>query len=214
MTDASVTPLAALIAADESSRNPVQRRYLQGLAERAARCRHAALRTAVETRLKAVLQDGAQRHWPALSASTPTGGVETVSTPGRAGLRALLGQLDSRDTQPVPDEPSLTNLMQQQAMAALQQHSGLPPDSLQAGSASGLRAAASLQPERNRQHVAQLLAAIADQLPPDAGPLNSQRLFVKALQTLQDTAPAYLQHLLTQLETLQWLEQAEPPQKR
>ena len=215
MTDTLPAALDALVAAEEHLRNPVRFRYLQGLAERAAQCRHAVLRRALEARLAQALKDEGACPWPAASVTTQTErGAATSSAPGRTGLRALLAQLEQGDVAPAAEDSSLTALMQQQAMAALQQHSAVPPASLQVSSANGLRAAASLQPERSRQHVTQLLASLAAQAPADAGPLNSQRLVVKALQTLQEIAPEYLQHLLTQLETLQWLEQAEPPQKR
>lgn len=56
------------------------------------------------------------------------------------------------------------------------------------------------------QRVHQALARV----PPQAGPLNTQRLVHEALRTLRDLSPAYLHRLVTQLETLLWLEQAVP----
>lgn len=51
------------------------------------------------------------------------------------------------------------------------------------------------------------LQRLALPVPDQAGPLNTQRLLQQALQLLHDTAPDYLNPLLQQLETLQWLEQ-------
>ena len=54
----------------------------------------------------------------------------------------------------------------------------------------------------------QQLARSRARVPDNPGPLNSHRLVLRALQRMQDTAPAYLQHLLAHAETLLWLEQA------
>ncbi len=45
-------------------------------------------------------------------------------------------------------------------------------------------------------------------LPDNAGPLNSHRLVLRCLQRLQSISPPYLAHLLSQLDTWVWLEQA------
>ncbi len=54
------------------------------------------------------------------------------------------------------------------------------------------------------QRVRQALA----QVPPQAGPLNTQRLVHEALRTLHAVSPDYLHRLVAQVETLLWLEQA------
>jgi hypothetical protein len=56
---------------------------------------------------------------------------------------------------------------------------------------------------RMQQRVRQALAAV----PPQAGPLNTQRLLHETLCRLQAASPAYLQRLVAQVETLLWLEQ-------
>jgi hypothetical protein len=56
---------------------------------------------------------------------------------------------------------------------------------------------------RVQQRVRQALAAV----PPQAGPLNTQRLLHETLCRLQAASPAYLQRLVAQVETLLWLEQ-------
>ena len=52
------------------------------------------------------------------------------------------------------------------------------------------------------QRVNQALARV----PPNAGPLNTQRLVHQALTALRDASPAYLHRLVTQVEALLWLE--------
>ncbi len=60
--------------------------------------------------------------------------------------------------------------------------------------------------------------ALAEQLaqvPPQAGPLNTQRLVHEVLSTLDALAPAYLHRLVAQLEALLWLErEAQGPRPR
>ncbi len=51
-----------------------------------------------------------------------------------------------------------------------------------------------------------------DQVPPQAGPLNSPHLVHRALQSMQASAPGYLQHFVAHVDALLWLERlvAEP----
>ena len=46
--------------------------------------------------------------------------------------------------------------------------------------------------------------------PENAGPLNSHRLVLHALEQLRCLSPHYLNRFVSQVETLQWLEQAGP----
>jgi Protein of unknown function (DUF2894) len=57
---------------------------------------------------------------------------------------------------------------------------------------------------RDEQRLAQALSS----LPPNAGPLNSHRLVLRALQRMRELSPGYFHHFLAHLETLQGLEQA------
>lgn len=62
-----------------------------------------------------------------------------------------------------------------------------------------------------QRRVTQALA----QVPPQAGPLNTQRLVHEVLSTLDALAPAYLHRLVAQLEALLWLErEAQGPRPR
>lgn len=60
---------------------------------------------------------------------------------------------------------------------------------------------------RDEQRLAQALST----LPPNAGPLNSQRLVLRALQRMRELSPGYFHRFLAHLETLQGLEQAGAP---
>jgi hypothetical protein len=54
----------------------------------------------------------------------------------------------------------------------------------------------------------QRLNAALAKVPENAGPLNTQRLLHEALQRLRAQAPQMLQHLVSQVDALLWLEQA------
>ena len=47
-----------------------------------------------------------------------------------------------------------------------------------------------------------------DRAPPNAGPLNPQRLMMETLARMGELSPHYLRRFLTHTETLLWLEQA------
>lgn len=71
-----------------------------------------------------------------------------------------------------------------------------------------------------RLRVDQQLAQSRAKRPDNPGPLNSHWLVLRGLQRLQALSPAYLAHLLAQLDTLRWLDPTgstsarEPRQKR
>ncbi len=56
------------------------------------------------------------------------------------------------------------------------------------------------------QQLTQTLA----QAPENAGPMNSQHLVLRALQAMRDISPDYLQGFMSYIDTLIWLEQANP----
>jgi len=60
----------------------------------------------------------------------------------------------------------------------------------------------------SRLSVEQRIHQALAQVPPQAGPLNTQRLVHEALRTLRELSPDYLHRLVAQVETLLWLEQA------
>ncbi len=52
------------------------------------------------------------------------------------------------------------------------------------------------------------------QAPANAGPLNPHRLVLRTLEMMRELSPEYLQQFLSQLDTLQWLDQAMPPDNK
>ena len=58
----------------------------------------------------------------------------------------------------------------------------------------------------SRLAVEQRVNQALSRVPPNAGPLNTQRLVHEALRALRGTSPDYLHRLVTQVEALLWLE--------
>jgi Protein of unknown function (DUF2894) len=59
-----------------------------------------------------------------------------------------------------------------------------------------------------RLRTQQRLRQAFDQVPAQAGPLNSSQLVHRALHLLQADSPRYLEAFMQQVDTLMWLEQA------
>ena len=83
-----------------------------------------------------------------------------------------------------------------------------PPTGAAAAPPAELRAVRQFGATWAGLRVDQQLQRAQDQQPGNAGPLNSQRLVLQALQQLRQLSPAYLQRLLAHAETLLWLERA------
>ncbi len=81
-----------------------------------------------------------------------------------------------------------------------------------------LPAVARLRPALARWRVAQQLARAQARRPENPGPLNGEHLLLRALQQLQQHAPALLGAFVTQAETLLWLDGARgadvPPSRQ
>lgn len=60
----------------------------------------------------------------------------------------------------------------------------------------------------SRLNVAQQLSRSQQQAPENPGPLNSHGLVLRALQQMQALSPNYLEHFLSRVQALMWLEQA------
>ncbi|WOB09756.1 DUF2894 domain-containing protein [Piscinibacter gummiphilus] len=70
-----------------------------------------------------------------------------------------------------------------------------------------LKSVANFQGTWSRLRVEQRLRQALTQVPAQAGPLHSARIVSRALQTLHDLSPAYLDAFMTHVDALQWMEQ-------
>lgn len=63
----------------------------------------------------------------------------------------------------------------------------------------------------SRLFAEQRLRQTLAQVPPQAGPLNSNHLVHRALATMQEVSPAYLQRFVAHVEALLWMERQQAP---
>lgn len=125
----------------------------------------------------------------------------TAAKTRRPRLSPLLDMLNSDDDAPAP-ENTLADLLGQQALRFLPD-SGSSRDSRR----STFHHLAPLRDAVARRQRQQRIRQLIGQAPPDAGPLNSHRIVAQALETLQQQAPTYLDHLVNYLDSLIALEQ-------
>ena len=116
-----------------------------------------------------------------------------------------------------PASPSpLAELTRHLRQARQQAQAAQPEDALAPGAADGPEAAQELASVRRFRQTWQRFAAedrvlqAVGRAPANAGPLNSHRLVLRSLELLHGLSPHYLNRFVSQVETLQWLEQAGP----
>ena len=154
----------------------------------------------MNTPVLAVIEALRQRHIEALERRA-AGQPAAVQLLVQARLQQLRTAPSPAPTAPRPvarGEP-LADLL-----AHIAQHSG-------AASTAELKAVRDYRSTWSRLGVQRRLTQSSTQVPRNAGPLNTQRLLHEALTVLNDTAPAYLQRLVQQVEALLWLEQLNQP---
>ena len=59
-----------------------------------------------------------------------------------------------------------------------------------------------------KNHSEQRLTRVMQEGPEDAGPLNSQALIIRSLNTMHELSPGYINRFISYMDTLLWLEQA------
>lgn len=134
-----------------------------------------------------------------------------------ARLRDLLAELDGLPPvdvpapRPAPAQPGpLAALIAPLQASAPAVHAD-PAAPAPAAAAPELKVVQRHRASWARLRAEQQLAQAHTALPGQAGPLNSQRLLLRALTLMRETAPEYLQHFLHQAGALAWLEQAQQP---
>ena len=202
MAEASGVPidpdylLAALRASGASQFDPVRFRYLEAFARRAA-AQAPAARTRLLDKLavQVAALDACQRQ------------------AGRAATATL-----TRDQTYSPLDALLTHIARHSA--SLSDAKPTPAAGEAAPAASRANLAASKTPELKaisyfrqtwaRLSTEQQLTQTLAHAPANAGPMNSQHLVLRALQSMQDISPDYLQAFMSHIDSLIWLEHADP----
>jgi len=183
--------------------DPAGFHHLQNLARRTTELQGSARRF-LDARLAQALQRARGR----LAAVSPAAAGCRAAEP--AGERAAAVQVIA-PLSPVSPLALLTRELHAlhqapgEELAAAAQHAGGEREARRApaGELRALRAFKSTWWHlRDEQRLAQALAAV----PPNAGPLNTQRLVLRALQHMRECSPGYFHRFLSHLETLQWLQ--------
>ncbi|MBZ8139760.1 hypothetical protein CLD22_07575 [Rubrivivax gelatinosus] len=171
-------PLAAIEAWRQSSApDPVTLAIAHALARRAAAAQGTA-RELLLARLHRRIAAGAEP--AAVATALPQTG------PALAGLAALVERL-GRTATPVNPEAAAPRL--------------------RAAEPRPLRAVAAFQGTWKRLKTEHRLRQAMAEVPANAGPLHSSRVVHRLLETLRESAPAYLEALMGQAETMALLEQ-------
>lgn len=187
-SDAMPDPrIAALRERGAQALDPVQLRYIEALACRAAR-HSGEVRRWLDNKLEQAIASCSERLPAARTSETPAidqaerrpGATARVATrhAGPGLLAELVAQLDRHKSRAPSDGP----------------------DELKAMSQSRSTWA--------RLRVGRQLAHSLASVPENPGPLNSHLLMLRALRTMQDISPAYLGRFMAYADTLIWLEQA------
>lgn len=191
----------ALRTAPRGRHDPVRLRHIEALLLRYERSA-GALRGVLAGRLTAVLAS----YRAAMPMTTP--GCEARGhSASTIALAALRRSLD--DPAGITEPASLADQLHEQelALVATAEHTTAAGATLAGPKA--LRAARHAQAAQVRQNARRALLRAQAQIPPDAGPLNPQRLACQSLQTMHALSPRYLTRLVSYLDTLFWLEQVD-----
>ncbi len=176
--------LDALSSGGAAERNPVRFAYLEALARRAA-AQPEAVRRGLIDKLNAMARELASPAAPLAEATE-----ECAASP----LSELLAYINRYAYEQPDTAPSTAN-------AAAFSHAQPVPE---------LRSIACFHETWSRLSAEQQLAETLACAPENAGPLNSQHLVLRSLQLMRDIAPDYLQGFMSYIDTLIWLEHANP----
>ena len=180
--------LEALRQAGAADRDPVRFAYLAALTRRAAG-QAASIRATLQPKLVALANELATQPAPASIEAAP---------PLAPGLLAdLLSHIGQPQQPPWPSSAVNPEKQQKSAIAS-------------GDKAPELKAVSIFRDDWSRLSIEQQLTQTLAQAPANAGPMNSQHLVLRSLERMRDLAPAYLQGFMSYVDTLIWLEHADP----
>ena len=179
---------------------------------------HAGVTKAAQA-IAALRASGAHRHDPvrfcfiealARRAAGHRGAVRQVLD---AKLAAALQAYSAQASPPAPAEGGaqpqyspLADLVLQLDRQTLT--TGTAPTASPVGAPAELKALRHFRSTWAKLSVDRQLSQANAEAPENAGPLNSHRLVLRALQCMQGTAPAYLSRFMSSVDSLLWLDQA------
>ena len=172
---------------------------LQALARRAA-LQHGAVRRLLDDRLRVL--HGADA--AATAATTTMAAAVPQAMPPATATATAPAASTACLTRTSPLKALLAHITKQDVEAG---EADVPCDAANATTRPReLKALRDYRSTWSRLAMEQRVNQALSRVPPNAGPLNTQRLVHEALSALRDTSPAYLHRLVTQVEALLWLE--------
>jgi hypothetical protein len=192
------TRIAALRASGAERDDPVRFAYLVALTRRIA-SQPEAVRQLLIAKTAALAVELAARPTPPHAASP-----ETAAPSPLADLLAYISQ-----------HALVQSAATQTATASVAVNRNFRPISQNAPAgrnppAQELKSVAYFRHTWSRLSTEQQLTQTLAQAPANAGPMNSQHLVLRSLETMRDISPDYLQGFMSYIDALIWLDHADP----
>jgi len=190
--------LDALRTSGAAERDPVRFAYLEALARRAA-TQPAAISQSLNAKISNAASELASRPAP-----TPVQIAPTRTASPLAELLTYIGQQahSQPDAMQFASETSAAHQkIHQKSKTAQAGRTRQEPE---------LKSVAYFRNEWSKLSTEQQLTQTLAQAPENAGPMNSQHLILRSLQVMRDISPDYLQGFMSYIDTLIWLEHADP----
>lgn len=126
-----------------------------------------------------------------------------------ARVEALMSELPAQAASAATLAPMPARAELSQLVARLNRHAeDAAATPVRMAAPQPLKSVVAFQGTWSMLRVEQRLRQALAQVPAQAGPLHSARIVSRALQTLHDLSPAYLDAFITHVDALQWMEQA------
>ena len=199
--------LDALRASGAAERNPIRFAYLEALSRRAD-TQPESIRQSLNARISAAANELASR--------PPPVPAEIAETSPASPLTALLAYISGQDHgQPDATLPANEASIPQGDFMLGAVNRKIRPKSKTASAGRTpqgpeLKSVAYFRNEWSKLSTEQQLTQTLAQAPENAGPMNSQHLVLRSLQVMRDLSPDYLQGFMSYIDTLIWLEHADP----
>lgn len=206
-TDDRQAQLDALRASGAAERDPIRFAYLDALARRAA-TQAAPIRQLLDAKIRAVANEIASR-----PAFVPTKVIQTNAASPLANLLTYINQhaheqseANQAATQTAAVNPALIEISLGESSRAESRSAS----AARTRQAPELKSVAYFRNEWSKLSTEQQLTQTLAQAPENAGPMNAQHLVLRSLQVMHDISPDYLQGFMSYIDTLIWLEHADP----
>jgi len=196
--DAVAHQLDVLRASGAAERDPVRFAYLDALARRAG-SQAEPIRLTLNAKISAIADELAANSAPQPTEITPSTTVSPL-----ADLLTYINQNAHAQSDATQAKNELPTVNRKSRPNFKSISTGQTPQGPE------LKSVANYRNEWSRLSTEQQLTRTLAQAPENAGPMNSQHLILRSLQVMRDLAPDYLQGFMSYIDTLIWLDHADP----